>query len=85
MTKFSEQEKRDLLKFVTCHARPPLLGFKYLQPQFTIQQVNLKSADQLPEAATCFNMLKLPRYKSTKVMVERLKEAIQHNTGFYIA
>lgn len=27
LEKFSDSEKKDFLKFVTCHERPPLLGF----------------------------------------------------------
>jgi ubiquitin-protein ligase E3 B len=33
-------ERCALLKFVTSCSRPPLLGFKHLQPEFTIHKVD---------------------------------------------
>lgn len=38
---FSREDKRELLKFVTSCSRPPLLGFKHLQPPFTLHKVPL--------------------------------------------
>ena len=85
LEKFSPREKQDFLKFVTSHDRPPLLGFAHLSPRFTIQLPEHTHDKTLPQAATCFNTLRLPKYSSTKIMVERLKEAIKYNTGFYLA
>merc|ERR1712080_175139 len=34
---FSDEERRKLLRFVTSVSRPPLMGFKYLQPPFKIR------------------------------------------------
>ena len=36
---FEPKERCMLLKFVTSCSRPPLLGFKHLQPSFTIHKV----------------------------------------------
>ena len=82
--KFTPEEKTDFLKFVTCYQRPPLLGFAHLEPKFTIQMAQNGNEGMLPQAATCFNALKLPKYSKTKTMVGKIKEAIKHNTGYYI-
>uniref|UniRef100_A0A7S2XI29 HECT-type E3 ubiquitin transferase n=1 Tax=Lotharella oceanica TaxID=641309 RepID=A0A7S2XI29_9EUKA len=109
--KLSEEQKRLLLKFVTACSSPPLLGFKHLNPPFTIRFVPLQesrspsdrkssssssskrsifsrifgrnpAAGQLPTSATCFNMLKLPLYKSQKALSEKLIMAIEAKAGF---
>ena len=41
-----------------------------------------KETDRLPTAATCFNLLKLPNFKSKKVLKERLLYAIKSESGF---
>jgi len=59
----SNQDKENFLLFVTGTNRPPLLGFKYLNPQFCIHQILLGPVEQrLPTSQTCMNMLKLPHY-----------------------
>ncbi|CAH2236380.1 jg10760 [Pararge aegeria aegeria] len=45
---FTDEQRRQLLKFVTSCSRPPLLGFKDLQPPFCIQ-----SAGDGREASIC--------------------------------
>src|SRR5689334_14068895 len=37
---FTAVEQQSLLKFVTGGSRPPLMGFKYLNPRFTIRLVS---------------------------------------------
>ncbi|PPD93618.1 hypothetical protein GOBAR_DD09449 [Gossypium barbadense] len=61
-----------LLKFVTSYSRAPLLGFKYLQPAFTIHKVASDAplwaaiggsdVEQLPSASTCYNTIKDLRF-----------------------
>ena len=86
------------LKFVTSCSKPPLLGFAHLHPTFTVQCVaadgaevpsvlaflgmGRKETDRLPTAATCFNLLKLPNFKSKKVLKEKLLYAIKAAAGF---
>ena len=82
---FTEEEKILLLKFVTSCSRPPLLGFSYLNPQFTIQHVDNPDGEKLPTASTCFNVLKLPRYSNKNKMKEKLLLAIKSGTGFNLA
>ncbi|EOY08056.1 E3 ubiquitin-protein ligase UPL7 isoform 3, partial [Theobroma cacao] len=73
MKDFEPKERCMLLKFVTSCSRAPLLGFKFLQPSFTIHKVASDAplwatiggpdVERLPSASTCYNTLKLPTYK----------------------
>lgn len=45
VTEFNSKEKRAFLKFVTGCPKPPLGGFDYLQPPFTIRMVSIDSAN----------------------------------------
>ncbi|XP_055923583.1 ubiquitin-protein ligase E3C [Eupeodes corollae] len=80
---FSDLQKRQLLKFVTSCSRPPLLGFKDLDPPFFIQ--NAGDMERLPTASTCTNLLKLPPFKTEEQMREKLLYAIQSNAGFELS
>eukprot|EP00833_Pecoramyces_ruminatium_P010365 jgi/Orpsp1_1/1184397/evm.model.c7180000089353.2 len=63
----TEEQKRKLIKFVTSCPRPPLLGFKTLQPKFAIRDSG-NDQERLPTSSTCINLLKLPVYRSYNVM-----------------
>ncbi|KAJ6545022.1 HECT-domain-containing protein [Mycena vulgaris] len=78
---FDQEQRRALLRFVTSCSRPPLLGFKELNPNFAIRDAG---ADQLrlPTSSTCVNLLKLPRYQDEKVLKAKLLQAITANAGF---
>ncbi|CDO70815.1 hypothetical protein BN946_scf184801.g6 [Trametes cinnabarina] len=78
---FNQDERRKLLRFVTSCSRPPLLGFKELNPNFAIRDAT-GDENRLPTASTCVNLLKLPRYKSPHVLREKLLQAINSNAGF---
>ena len=41
--------------------------------------------NRLPTASTCFNLLKLPIYKTKKRLKERLLYAIHSNAGFELS
>ena len=93
MHNLKPDDQRAVLKFVTSCSRPPLLGFVNLNPPFTIQKVKCKTsmfasiglsqdADRLPTSATCFNTLKLPNFKTTKKLKEKLLYAVHSATGF---
>lgn len=89
------EERCALLKFVTSCSRAPLLGFKHLQPAFTIHKVACEASvwaviggqdvDRLPSASTCYNTLKLPTYKRASTLREKLRYAIKSNTGFELS
>ncbi|KAF2366386.1 HECT domain [Trinorchestia longiramus] len=80
---FDEQQRRQLLKFVTSCSRPPLLGFKDLHPPFCIQPSG--SDQRLPSAATCMNLLKLPEYRDPITLKEKLLYSITSNAGFELS
>ncbi len=80
---FSEEQKRQLLKFVTSCSRPPLLGFKELHPPFKISPGAGDS--HLPSASTCMNLLKLPMFKDKETMKSKLLYAIQSGSGFELS
>lgn len=80
---FTDLQKRQLLKFVTSCSRPPLLGFKELDPPFCIQHVGV--LDRLPTASTCMNLLKLPEFSSEETLREKLLYAIQAGAGFELS
>ncbi|KAJ7051291.1 HECT-domain-containing protein [Mycena amicta] len=79
---FDPKERRALLHFVTSCSRAPLLGFKDLHPHFTIQDMGLDTEEHLPAAATCSNLLLLPRYTDEGILREKLLGAIMSESGF---
>lgn len=92
---FEPKERCLLLKFVTSCSRAPLLGFKHLQPTFTIHKVSCdlpllatfggQDVDRLPSASTCYNTLKLPTYKRQNTLRAKLLYAINSNAGFELS
>ncbi|CAL0310490.1 unnamed protein product [Lupinus luteus] len=95
MKGFEPEERCLLLKFVTSCSRAPLLGFKYLQPAFTIHKVACdvplwatiggQDVDRLPSASTCYNTLKLPTYKRPGTLRTKILYAINSNAGFELS
>lgn len=81
VSEYSDTEKAALLQFVTACSRPPPLGFKELQPPFAIQPISSRDKP-LPSASTCFNVLKLPDYRSKSEMKKKLNTAIHSASGF---
>ncbi|KAJ7089078.1 HECT-domain-containing protein [Mycena epipterygia] len=77
---FDQKQRRALLHFVTSCSRPPLMGFKHLRPAFNIHDSDTE--EHLPGAATCSNLLLLPRYKDEAVLKEKLLKAIMAESGF---
>ena len=84
---FTPDEKEKFLQFVTGCNRPPLLGFKYLTPQFCVHQVILgRDEMRFPTASTCMNMLKLPHYGGDFAKLRHaLTYAINSGAGFNLA
>ncbi|XP_033208401.1 ubiquitin-protein ligase E3C [Belonocnema kinseyi] len=83
VVEFSDQQKSQLLKFVTSCSRPPLLGFKELDPPFCIQHAG--SINRLPTSSTCMNLLKLPEFPDENTLREKLLYAIQAGAGFELS
>jgi ubiquitin-protein ligase E3 C len=80
----TEEQKRKLIKFVTSCPRPPLLGFKTLQPKFAIRDSG-NDQERLPTSSTCINLLKLPVYRSYAVMKSKLIYSISSDAGFELS
>lgn len=78
---FTDAQRRDVLKYVTSTPRAPLLGFSQLVPRFSIRDAGTDET-RLPSASTCVNLLKLPRYKTRKVLREKLLYAVSSGAGF---
>jgi hypothetical protein len=82
----SPEERALLLQFCTGSSKVPLGGFAGLQGSgevmpFTISKTHDHA--KLPTASTCFNLLKLPSYKSYDVVKSKLKIAIKYGSeGF---
>ena len=79
------RQKVKFLFFVTGTDRPPLLGFKYMNPQMMIARDHADSGDpknRFPTAATCMSMLRLPKYKNKEDMKRTLDYVINSNQGF---
>ncbi|KAJ8736180.1 hypothetical protein PYW08_006836 [Mythimna loreyi] len=83
LANFTDDQRRQLLKFVTSCSRPPLLGFKDLQPPFCIQSAG--ASDRLPSSSTCMNLLKLPEFHTEEQLTEKLLYAIQAGAGFELS
>ncbi|KEG13505.1 putative ubiquitin-protein ligase [Trypanosoma grayi] len=77
----SEQQKK-LLKFSTSMNRPPLLGFKFLNPPFKLHVVWDAPEQRLPSASTCFSTLKLPPYKDMDTAWRKITAAIEETDDF---
>ncbi|KAH8092303.1 ubiquitin-protein transferase [Aureococcus anophagefferens] len=66
--------------------RPPLLGFKCLNPLISIHKVQIASDEErLPTAGTCMNLLKLPNYSSKAALKEKLLYSIRNAHGFELS
>jgi len=80
VTNMSQEEKANLIQFVTGTSKVPLDGFKVLQgmsglQKFQIHRVRGKT-ERLPSAHTCFNQLDLPEYDSMEILEKNIKTAI---------
>ena len=92
VNEFTEEEQRDLLRFVTACPNTPLLGFGQLTPPFCVHRAGMtggshgSEADadtaRLPTAATCMNLLKLPPYRTKEQVRKKLLYAIKSGSGF---
>lgn len=81
MYNLDDQERRDVLRYVTSTPRAPLLGFGQLKPWFSIRDAGADQ-ERLPSASTCVNLLKLPRYKTAGLLKKKLLYAVQSGAGF---
>ena len=95
VNEFTEEEQRELLRFVTACPNTPLLGFGQLTPPFCVHRAGMTGGSRgseadadtarLPTAATCMNLLKLPPYDSLEALREKLTYAIEAGCGFELS
>ncbi|KAL8667022.1 MAG: hypothetical protein Q9202_000944 [Teloschistes flavicans] len=78
---FTDQDKANLVRFVTSTPRAPLLGFGNLNPKFSIRDGG-GDEKRLPTTSTCVNLLKLPLYTDAEVLRERLLYSVRAGAGF---
>ncbi|KAI8086325.1 uncharacterized protein BX664DRAFT_365944 [Halteromyces radiatus] len=81
LSSFSNEERMKFVKFVTSCSRPPILGFKELQPQICIRRAG-RDESRLPTSSTCVNLLKLPSYSTYDILREKLLYSINADAGF---
>jgi ubiquitin-protein ligase E3 C len=81
MRSLADDERRDVLKYVTSTPRAPLLGFAQLSPRFSIRDGG-NDQERLPSASTCVNLLKLPQYRNAATLRSKLLYAITSGAGF---
>lgn len=81
VSSFDAADRSKLVKFVTSCARPPLLGFKELNPRFAIRHAGTEQS-RLPTASTCVNMLKLSEFKDEQTLRDKLLTSINSGAGF---
>ncbi|KAK1774496.1 hypothetical protein QBC45DRAFT_36674 [Copromyces sp. CBS 386.78] len=84
MHELKDEERREVLKYVTSTPRAPLLGFGQLRPRFTIRDAS-QDQERLPSASTCVNLLKLPQYQSKRRLKEKLLYAVKSGAGFNLS
>eukprot|EP01017_Pseudomicrothorax_dubius_P010668 TRINITY_DN1383_c0_g1_i1.p1 TRINITY_DN1383_c0_g1~~TRINITY_DN1383_c0_g1_i1.p1 ORF type:complete len:337 (-),score=58.44 TRINITY_DN1383_c0_g1_i1:126-1136(-) len=84
---YSKEEREDFLRFITGCPRPPISGFKYMQPQIVIERMQISENDEnkLPTSSTCNNTLRLPPYSDALTLRTKLTYAIKSNSGFELA
>jgi len=92
----SEQQSK-FLAFVTSCPKPPLLGFENLHPPMCIRcaddgeggglarTLGVRDVERLPTASTCFNLLKLPPYRTKRQLREKLLYSINAGSGFELS
>lgn len=81
MDKMSDDERGQVLKFVTSTPRAPLLGFGSLNPRFSIRDGG-GDTTRLPSTSTCVNLLKLPIFKDPNTLKTKLLQAVNSGAGF---
>jgi E3 ubiquitin-protein ligase HUWE1 len=85
---FSQEQRANLLQFVTGTTMVPLGGFANLRSSSQIKKFNIlidrnKSDQHLPNSRTCFNQLILPSYSDYDILRSKILIAItESSTGF---
>ena len=51
----------------------------------TVMNMNKNDTSRLPTSSTCFNLLKIPNYSKKSTLKEKLRYAINSNSGFELS
>eukprot|EP00931_Biecheleriopsis_adriatica_P057387 TRINITY_DN34032_c0_g1_i1.p1 TRINITY_DN34032_c0_g1~~TRINITY_DN34032_c0_g1_i1.p1 ORF type:complete len:831 (-),score=236.30 TRINITY_DN34032_c0_g1_i1:94-2586(-) len=78
---FDDEQRRELLIFVTGSDRAPPKGLGAPEARLTISRQSPDS-DSLPTSHTCFNHILFPEYSSKEKLEAKLKLAMKYNQGF---
>lgn len=82
--KYSQEEKKKLLEFVTASDRLPVGGMRNVV--FVIQKNGGAEMDgHLPTSYTCYGYLLLPEYSKKEILREKLEMALENSKGFGFA
>lgn len=79
INEFDQNQKKELLKFITSSNRAPIGGLGELD--LKIQRAT-SDTEQLPTSSTCYITLLLPEYKSKEKLKNKLLLAIENSSGF---
>lgn len=83
VSSMEQEDLHALCRYITSCSRPPLLGFKDLDPPMCIHSAG--RGDRLPTASTCMNLLKLPEFADEDTLRKRLLYAIRSGAGFELS
>jgi len=81
---FDDDQRRELLTFVTGSDRAPPKGLGAPEARLTLSRQG-PDCESLPTAHTCFNHLLIPAYPTKEKLEAKLRLAITFNQGFGIA
>lgn len=84
VTEFTSEERCKLLHFATGSSRLPPGGIASLDPPFQVSVNSGEDVNHLPQAHTCNNLLKFPKYTSKEMLKSKLVQAIK-TEGFGFA
>eukprot|EP01156_Anaeramoeba_ignava_P006710 Anaeramoba_ignava/a349358_21.p1 GENE.a349358_21~~a349358_21.p1 ORF type:complete len:326 (-),score=127.17 a349358_21:83-925(-) len=86
LVELSPKDQRKFIQFVTGSSGLPVGGIAKLSPQLVVVErvVSPYHPDSfLPTVMTCANYLKIPRYSSKKILVEKFFTAIYEGQGSF--
>jgi hypothetical protein len=76
--RYSQEDCRRLLEFVTASDRVPVTGYESI----TFHIVRTGNVTMLPTSSTCFGKLYLPDYSDEELLQTKLELAIKNSKGF---
>lgn len=81
LKEFTEEQRKQLLLFITGSDRAPVGGFKEMKLKFRLSP----GSNLPPTSHTCFNMIDLSDYSSQQELRKALQVALDNSTGFGLA